>query len=225
MIKNHDKLFDPDEDEKSQIRTFMKIDCNKTIKHKIFESILRQSLYRLPLELQLNIENNQNYEVLRRIKENYLQMETHRKLFQRELAVQTRCLAYRIHQDGSLRYVDACTGNEVSPNEYEYRYKCYLSAMKNQDFPIYHETATSKSVTEALRLPFSQLNIQETSECLDSIGIDIFNPIMNEAESSFNNNNVQSSAHITEITEDVPDKHSSKRQKCNNTKDFSHPLS
>jgi hypothetical protein len=77
-----------------------------------------------------NTEFDEVSELMTRVKDSFLLMQDNAKALQREIAIQTRCIPFKVKRDDSLRYIDAGTGMEVPPHEYELRYKCFLNEYK-----------------------------------------------------------------------------------------------
>ena len=119
-----------DESFEDTIREFVKLDTNDKNRLIIYERLLKETYYRLPLNAIVKNEE-ESHAILRRIKREWSDNEVKwRRLFQ-EQEEQTRCRAVR-SMSGSISYIDINTGETVSSADYEVRYMTYVEASKKK---------------------------------------------------------------------------------------------
>lgn len=111
------------------IRAFVKIQNDQQIKSNIFENILQNTNYRLPIQ-RLNIADKESQEILKRIKKEWSENEIQWRNILLEQENIIKCKATKVSPN-SFVYHDTNTGNSISLLEYENRYMEYANRCKS----------------------------------------------------------------------------------------------
>jgi hypothetical protein len=155
------------------IRKFVKIQNDQQIKSDIFENILQNTNYRLPIQ-RLNIADKESQEILKRIKKEWSENELQWRNILLEQENIIKCKATKV-SPGSFVYHDTNTGNSISLLEYESRYMEYANRCKS--FKKYINTSIVINEINSNHVSVVSANLNEKT--ISNINNDINNNEIN----------------------------------------------